>query len=153
MKIDFEGKFRGKNYTHFAANGGWVYGKLRVEKYHYIVDLGCFHIVPYKSVGCSTGCFDLKGNEIFQDDFIEYGVKNKKIYRVNSDDFVKRVGSDFKTRIVKFLDGAYQRRRDRVICHVIGNVFDNPELLECCGSNCIEFDFSQLRKEFCNCAN
>ena len=130
-KIKFDGRFRGKDYTHHAYPGAWVYGKLYVEKYHYIVDdTGCAFIVPYESVGRWTGYVDLKGNEIYQEDFIEYGGKNKKIYRVDCGDFVKRVGKDFSTRIVKFYNGDFRRWQDRVICHIIGNAYDNPELLE-----------------------
>ena len=138
-KIKFDGRFRGKDYTHHAYPDAWVYGNLCVEKYHYIVDdTGCAFIVPYKSVGHWTGYINLKGNEIYQDDFIEYGGKNKKIYRVDCDDFVKRVGKDFKTRIVKFYNGDFRHWQDRVICHIIGNAYDNPELLEAIQNESIE---------------
>ena len=114
--------FRGKR----ADNGEWVYG-------YFYEDIGSFikerassvstntHLVDPSTVGQYTGLTDKNGRRIFEGDVVEY--------------------REYGNLAVAWDDGAFQLEREytfydmldhytTVFSVVIGNIHDNPELLE-----------------------
>lgn len=116
--------FRGKS----SVNGKWYYGYY-VNRFHdCIIHSGVqpddYEIVKPKTVGQYTGLTDKNGKRIFEADIV-------KVYDVYCNETV--VG------VVEFCDGSFHiydkdfTLYDRwMYCkvEVIGNVHDNPELLE-----------------------
>ncbi len=119
--------FRGKR----IDDKEWVIGSLSTE---YIKECGCVMISPtsdtcYKvspeTVGQYTGLIDKNGKKIFESDIVSgYGFDEEDGYGV-----------------IKWNDGAFEIEGTSVIgtfhenywgyeLEVIGNVFDNPELLQ-----------------------
>ena len=108
--------FRGKR----IDNGEWAFGfYVETERYnnlHWIWDGKEYVAVDPSTVGQYTGLTDKNGKKIFEGDILEF-----------------RRG---RTHTVKFEDGAYiftgtaipVRYADKF--KVIGNIHDNPELLE-----------------------
>lgn len=119
-------EFRGKQ----TDNGEWVYGNLVRgcdEKYAYIVEFGnrelCRNYVNVNpdTVGQYTGLKDKNGTKIFEDDIVTMprygGGRCKSVVYFKSGKFA--------------VDGSNYGFKD--ICPknmlVIGNIYDNPELL------------------------
>ena len=125
-------------------NGEWVegypvkYGFTGKEKWHiipsYASDLYAFEVNP-DTICQYTGLTDKNGNKIFEGDIIcipfELDAEpweTKNIYYENG-----RVYFDDKYHgwYVKFFDDALSIwEYDEIDVEVIGNIFDNPELLE-----------------------
>lgn len=134
--------FRGKR----EEDGGWIYG-LYSDDYVYDTDFPC--VVPLRSgaiyeswsvirdtVGQYTGLLDKNGKKIFEGDIVESRASDNK--------------EDWKRWIVTFYDGSlcFEREISRKRKHkheqnllcvdevklyglaVIGNIYDNPELLK-----------------------
>ena len=121
--------FRGKK----NDSGEWVYGNLfnpdksdtptQICMGTHIVRI-CYEIDP-ETVGQYTGLTDKNGRKIFEGDIVRYG---DTIHRVvfeqrNGTAYFGLVYSSFET--LPF--GHYQ---DLKQIKVIGNIYDNPELLE-----------------------
>lgn len=126
--------FRGKR----IDNGEWVEGfYVCIPDTHYImtgkfdsltngiINSEAYH-VDFSTVGRFTGLTDHNGVKIFEGDVIEYtdGCNDwLGAVKYASDDaqfFVRFIGGD-----VESFDNLYS-----VDCEVIGNIYDNPELLE-----------------------
>lgn len=123
--------FRGKR----MDNGEWVEGYYApIGKYHYILT-GRLELVPYlgfehflvnpDTVGQFTGLTDKNGVKIFEGDIVRYG---DTIHRVV---FEQRNGTAYFGLVYAACEtlpfGHYQ---DLKQIEVIGNIYDNPELLE-----------------------
>lgn len=127
--------FRGKN----ADTGEWVYGAFipdLLEVYQGDTQLDGF-IKPFgrtkeerqmveverKTVGQFTGLTDKNGKKIFEGDIVEYGVgsSENKIGAVIFD------GCGFMVENDGCFLCVYSEQSDYL--NIIGNVFDNPELL------------------------
>lgn len=82
----------------------------------------CYPVIE-GTVGQWTGLYDNNGTMIFEGDIIEWFYGNVAVvkYNVNSASFAGYVG--------KF-DEYYFGAREREECKVIGNIWDNPELVE-----------------------
>ena len=124
--------FRGKR----IDNGEWLEGYYMNlgNKYHYILSgkldiaYGCLDLVKYpispETVGQYTGLKDKNGKRIFEGDIIVY-----------SEDYTYRVFWD-NDELSFGVDGINNIDSDRlgnlygVSCEVIGNIHDNPELLD-----------------------
>ena len=126
-------KFRGMNLC-----GNWVYGDLRhnqmcmpdgkLQEYISV----CGEPIHPKSVGQFTGLKDAKGKEIYEGDILLYRLPENMIALNNSDKSVVFYGHgmflvshgkiEFSVNQVLGVHG------DDAV--VIGNVYDNPELLE-----------------------
>lgn len=126
--------FRGKR----ADNGEWVYGNY----YHccgtaygatFIVvnDFGFIEVIPH-TVGQYTGLTDKNGKKIFEGDIIqyktEYDVAPIYSYVVYCADTYDYPAFDLEQHAYE-TNGLQSACRE-CLCEVIGNKWDNPELLE-----------------------
>jgi uncharacterized phage protein (TIGR01671 family) len=112
-------KFRGKR----LDNGEWVYGDLLTEYPHHngatIVEHGCiYHEVDPATVGQFTGLPDKNGVEIFGGDIVTDGKFKGKVFwddtAANYAVYDPRQGSECAWEWYE----------------VIGNIYENPELLK-----------------------
>ena len=123
--------FRGKR----TDNGEWVYGNLVRgcdEKYAYIVEFGnrelCRNYVNVNpdTVGQYTGLTDKNGKKIFEGDIIKrFWLGAEIIYCVRYDG----EGAHFIGKAMN-KSGFTTFDNDGEMFEVIGNIHDNPELLE-----------------------
>ena len=127
--------FRGKR----KDNGEWVYGNYAVtdnnEKQHFIFQNKAFEfeVVP-ETVGQYTGITDDNGKKIFEGDIL--GVTNDdpdydyitKVYLDCDTLCVDVQGQDYDYTSIGFAIEIWDDECDQV--EVIGNIYDNPELLE-----------------------
>ena len=126
-------EFRGKR----TDNGEWVYGNLVRgcdEKYAYIVEFGnketCRNYVNVNpdTVGQYTGLKDRNGTKIFEGDIVDV------LYDVN---YIGVAAERIGVFEVVFYNGCFMKQKGGVQyhfipsdkCTVIGNIYDNPELL------------------------
>lgn len=117
--------FRGK----MIANGKWSEGNLLVTKQGCCITpdatvLGSYGAVDPETVGQYTGLTDKNGTKIFEGDIVKYGdtVHNVVFEQRNGTAYFGLVYSTLET--LSF--GYYQ---DLKQIQVIGNIYDNPELL------------------------
>lgn len=142
--------FRGKTVYNDI---GWVYGSLITSMKGIIpcivTDVGVgdkndldykFEYVDSKTISQFTGLCDRKGVKIFEGDIVKIYTKNPTIAQV-----VFSVENGFLFEIIKYIDksmiGERVKRTDfrcNIVdfydkgIEVIGNIYDNPELLENC---------------------
>ena len=123
-------KFRGKHIHAFVEphnTGIWVYGYLCNDHYINSEELMGEMFVDKNTVGEFTGLKDINGTEIYEGDILEetghFFSNDRKTYSE-----VK-----WKTNYSCWLRGDYQRLTPNNIkkwkCRVVGNIWDNPELL------------------------
>lgn len=120
----------GREYRTKYKNGDWVYGLLEKPRYPEFSELpaemrntdGVSGIeVDFDTIGQYTGLKDKKGRRIFEGDIV--GVDNalvKGTFRVEYGNSASFICVDNEDRRY-FLGGCN--------CKVIGNIYDNPELL------------------------
>lgn len=139
-EILFRGQIRrkGEKIKNFAGDpmpSKWVYGGVSQSKYTFSVIYGQKPVAQYPvysdTVGQYTGLTDKNDKEIFEGDIVstpKYGV----------DDGRGRNYCGKDKFVVRYADGTYTlENKRRVFClrpdadaEVIGNIYDNPELLE-----------------------
>lgn len=115
-------KFRGKR----IDGGGWITGYYVKELNPYIKDTeeidaiitkaGDYEVIP-ESVGQWTGLVDRHGKEIFEGDVLRY-----------SDGEILAV--EFDNRTAQFTAKTRWLWTIIDVCEIIGNIHDNPELME-----------------------
>ena len=113
--------FRGKRY-----NGAWLAGDLLANKYERpnicpIGDVNCYPVIP-ETVGQYTGMKDEYGRKIFEGDIVSHfsNYSGHRVYAV-----VTYTDGQF---LAMTNDNAGLYLSDKL--EVIGNIFDNPELLK-----------------------
>lgn len=127
--------FRGKR----KDNGKWVYGNYAVtdnnEKQHFIFQNKAFEFeVDPETVGQYTGITDDNEKKIFEGDIIK---------QINSYDKLEMTGFVRFSKSSQFVishtytekENYYKREMKKAFaiktnCEIIGNIYDNPELLE-----------------------
>lgn len=121
-------EFRGKRFD----NGQWAYGNLIID------DSGNSEIIDYENnreirydvrgetIGQFTGKYDKNQRKVYEDDIVLQqgynGRKEKMVVRFENGAF-----------IVGYHSGSSTRKKPMLIsdkCEVIGNIHDNPELLQ-----------------------
>ena len=120
-------KFRGK-----MQNGAWVYGSFWDHPvYPDIIDEYSNHrLVDRETVGQFTGLLDSNGKEIYEGDILRFAPP------LRWEDNERRVGVvvfKYYAFVVKYDDtstGLFTLAVNEAPYTVIGNVHDNPELLE-----------------------
>lgn len=148
-------KFRGKQHK----TGEWLEGDLIHYRHDVMIlplEADWFDFVPRKdnpfrlpsdrfvvdhdTVGQFTGLTDKDGKEIYEGDIIQHrDVKlivefyrgafgySRTIKRLQESVFVPFIGSDDNKNALQFSDGTFF---DTDYCEVVGNIHDNPEMLE-----------------------
>ena len=132
-------KFRGQKQT----NGVWVYGDLetklnRIHKYDNDGNYAGYVNVDPDTIGQFTGLYDKNGKEIYEGDIIKHrelkvivefyrGAYGYGRIAAGEHVFVPFIGSDDNRYAIQFNDGTYF---DTDFCEVIGNIHDNPNLLD-----------------------
>lgn len=129
-------KYRGKRH-----NGEWVYGSVAyssnsVVAIRYEIDTGAVRrfdwcYVDPDTVGQFTGLYDENGKEIYEGDIIEAtSILGGSIGRK------MKCSVDYYNDYACFIFVASDRRRfictsiSDIVVEVIGNIYDNPELLK-----------------------
>ena len=135
--------FRGKR----LDNGEWVTGRLITDDrdgkefivssigYHWEEDNGstnrcmeCFGFeVDPETVGQYTGLKDRNGVKIFEGDYIYHHWHKDTAYLVWHERYICLVGKPFEEDTSKTY---HYQKPDELDLEVIGNIHDNPELLE-----------------------
>lgn len=131
-----------REYRTNYKNGDWVYGLITKpynEEYDFPAEMrntdGVTGIeVDYKTIGQYTGLTDKNGTKIFEGDVVKFkhdGEFDKKIYYRNyAVEFINTYvtyGLRLRNRSIHFpFKKATALQHD---AEVIGNVFDNPELI------------------------
>lgn len=128
--------FRGKH----AISGEWIYGDLLCSKGNYYIHERGKPIVSYVSpmaafgtVGEWTGLTDKNGVKIFEGDIVQYqpNYMSEPTYSVVEycADKYNYPAFDLKKHDYE-ANGLQCAHEEGIGCEVIGNIFDNPELLE-----------------------
>ena len=129
-----KGVIDGDCYRSKYKNGDWVYGLITKQYSKEFWDklndemrdiYGVSGIeIDRDTVGQFTGMYDKFGNEIFEGDIVkclslEYGYVNKEVYYAEDEAkfMLNSCGTDYGFE-------------EYVNVEVIGNIYDNPELLE-----------------------
>lgn len=109
-------------------DGIWVKGYLVDEKYIVSAEDGCECLIDPQTICQCTGLKDKNGNLIWENDFVQCGGKELVVWdeRFASWCLIKEGWA------YKHFFGEAQMPED---CEVVGNKFDNPELLEECDTD------------------
>lgn len=116
----------GREYRTKYKNGDWVYGLLEKPRYPEFPELpaemrntdGVSGIeVDYDTVGQYIGSMDKNGVKIFEGDIVSY---SGKLYEVK-----------YLAKYMRFVttNGVILAYFQHSSCEVVGNIYDNPELL------------------------
>ena len=119
--------FRGKHIHAIPGNehlnGTWVHGYLSDENYIYDKSLEGEFLVDENTICQYTGLTDKNGKKIFEGDIVEIGWY-KGVVGYEDGYFL------IKWNNIKFLRKDLGYWIKLVDAEVVGNIFDNPELLE-----------------------
>lgn len=135
--------FRGKCVPESRYAGEWVFGScVQCENGEtliiYAQSDNCtsmYHVVP-ESIGQYTGLSDVNGNDIYEGDIVKMTTAafGDEIFRIGYED--SHIGafclcSDEQEDTSRFV-GIFGRNYgyEPFYCEVIGNIYDNPELLK-----------------------
>lgn len=139
-------RIKGREYRTSYKNGDWVYGLVTEMYDDRFPNLpatmrntdGVSNIdVDYKSIGQYTGLVDKKGKKIFEGDIVTYDDAEADFEGYHDNVFLNcgEVGISawdgiyFTNRQTVEMSDLYESET-MVDCEIIGNIYDNPELLE-----------------------
>ena len=123
--------YRAKHVHAFDVNkkhDGWVYGFLSCENYIYSPELGTEKLIDPSTICQCTGLKDKNGKLIWENDIciITDGTLDEEDGYFRLDWEIDRAMFEFEgTGICANFDNV-----SGYDCEVVGNIFDNPELLE-----------------------
>ncbi len=135
--------FRGKDFPGTLSHS-WVFGSLDTTEKEYpsIIYLDRFgnrcRIFVYPKTVCQyTGLTDKNGKKIFEGDVVTYedaeadyeGYHDNVFINCGKVEILARDGIQFTNRQTVDMDDLYESDI-MVNCEIIGNIYDNPELLE-----------------------
>lgn len=123
--------FRGKHMHVCSENkhldGTWVEGYLEDE--NHINDGKCEFLIDPETICQYTGLTDKNGKKIWENDILEGHLDDKFPEDVTREKVIWHE-SGWKTEEPGCVDKEYLDEFDTENFEVVGNVFDNPELLE-----------------------
>lgn len=125
-----KGEFYDDTFIYGYLADGYIIGKTIEAGEEYFVP-SYWIPVEKETIGQYTGLKDKNGKEIYEGDIIQYTseVMTKKAWNCE----IERIGATFAVRTGEksYMDGSYLNvlARDKK-CEVIGNILQNPELLE-----------------------
>lgn len=99
-----------------------IHGK---RVYHIVSDSGMRNDIQPDTIGEFTGLTDKKGTPIYEGDIVKC---NEFVYKVAYDD--KRFASFVLIRKQDMFRHYFGEAMDASACEVIGNIYDNPDLLK-----------------------
>lgn len=136
-------KFRGKN----VETNKWMYGYLRevfsLEKRAFVIapanafgndgytDIDEDYVIA-ETIGQFTGLKDMRGKDIYEGDIVSWP-RDNMLY------LIKFQSGGFYASVEEFNKGIYggfplyaltECEEDELVCSVVGNIFDNKNLLE-----------------------
>ena len=120
--------FRGKRlsigpYT-VATSGEWVYGAYIPEAINtYINSFSKMIHVDPSTLGQYTGLRDKAGNMVFEGDIVTYSTAPGRVFEIIWDQFTWRAKAPGDL-------GEILEEDDNLYIEVVGNIHDNPELME-----------------------
>jgi uncharacterized phage protein (TIGR01671 family) len=124
--------FRGKR----IADGKWMYGLPSYDEYGNIEEIQVwdgedisFCLVDPETICQYTGLIDKNGKKIWENDILEGHLDDKFPEDVTREKVIWHE-SGWKTEEPGCVDKEYLDEFDTENFEVVGNVFDNPELLE-----------------------
>lgn len=111
-------EFRAKN-----TKDVWVSGYLEREDLIYDQNYDCSILIQINTLGQYTGLKDKNGTKIFEEDLIKskYGY----VYKVYYEEYRFRIEDKYGNML-----NPTQMAIDHYDCEVIGNIYDNPELVK-----------------------
>lgn len=119
--------FRGKHIHAMDSdehlNGTWVYGYLSDENYIYGKSLEGEFLIDENTICQYTGLTDKNGKKIFENDIVQVGWYNGTVEYEDGCFVIKWNNIEFLRK-----DLGYWANSDGF--QTIGNIYDNPELLE-----------------------
>lgn len=131
-------EFRAKN-----INDQWRYGYLERQDLLYDENYDCSSSIQTETLGQYTGLCDKNGTKIFEGDIVniiykEYPIENCVVVFGDYNVFRDEWGYHYSTCgfALKFDDGSgYTTLTRKNMYEVVGNIHDNPELLEVSDDN------------------
>lgn len=118
--------FRGKNAAHNHWEYGFVFYEQKDDEVGSIIDNNeCSYDVLLNTLGQYTGVKDKNGTKIFEGDIVEYnGTKHRVV-------FENRFGAAYFGIVMNVMETwGFSNSVPANMMEVIGNIHDNPELLE-----------------------
>lgn len=116
-------KFRGKR----IDNGQWVYGFLADDDYINdinSVDLSSIEVDP-ETVGQFTGLLDKNGREVYEGDIVKHIPRNETYVC----EWTAIHACFTFVENIEYGESYYFQKIDEKKIEIIGNIYDNPELL------------------------
>jgi uncharacterized phage protein (TIGR01671 family) len=124
-------KFRGKR----IVGSDWVFGGYakRFDEHYIFEEFGASYEVNPETVGQWTGGADESHNLIFEGDIVNHTFVNYNLESITVYAFVKWNRWNWSLFTLKDGQHSFHKPLDnpiRINCTLVGNIYDNPELLK-----------------------